>query len=89
MNARKSHMKNFFFSTKEKSEKKKLVKQFGLLCALEEKPRFNFVKKTYLSKQNLADFPYENTAALYTTTPQKHVSDLTPTFYNVIVVTAI
>lgn len=29
----------------QKSEKEKLVKQFGLLSALEEKPRFNFVKK--------------------------------------------
>jgi len=41
----------------QKSEKEKLVKQFGLLCALEEKPRFNFVKnKPTLSKKNLADF---------------------------------
>jgi len=71
-----------------------LVKQFGLLSALEEKPRFNFVKKTNkptLSKTKIWRIfnPYEKTAALYTTTPQKHVSDLTPTFYIVIVVTAI
>jgi len=76
----------------QKSEKEKLVKQFGLLCALEEKPRFNFVKnKPTLSKKIIWRIfnPYEKTAALYTTTPQKHVSDLTPTFYIVIVVTAI
>jgi len=79
----------FFFL--QKSEKEKLVKQFGLLCALEEKPRFKFVKnKPNLSKKIRRIFnPYEKTAALYTTTPQKHVSDLTPTFYIVIVVTAI
>lgn len=88
MNARKSHMKKTFFFYQKKSEKKKLVKQFGLLCALEEKPRFNFVKKPICQNKIWRIFP-KKTAALYTTTPQKHVSDLTPTFYIVIVVTAI
>jgi len=79
---------NIFFL--QKSEKEKLVKQFGLLCALEEKPRFNFVKNPHCQNKIWRIFPIlENTAALYTTTPQKHVSDLTPTFYIVIVVTAI
>jgi len=52
-------MKRTFFFYKEKSEKKKLVKQFGLLCALEEKPRFNFVKKPICQNKIWRIFPME------------------------------
>jgi len=70
-----------------------LVKQFGLLSALEKRNHglISSKKQTHFVKTKIWRIfnPYEKTAALYTTTPQKHVSDLTPTFYIVIVVTAI
>jgi hypothetical protein len=49
----KSHFEYFFY---KESEKEKLVKQFCLLCALEEKPWFNFVKKNHFVKTKFGGF---------------------------------